>query len=118
MRIDRKSPRSSVTCWSLLSGQRRRTASGWSSQRGLGVVGGVREPAEPGGGLGGGRSCRGAGALADASELDAELVGRCRVQLGQRVADDPGTVPVVGGGSAFGLLAEGGLGRRTVHDRQ
>src|SRR5687767_1421618 len=118
MRIDRKSPRSSVTCWSLLSGQRRRAASGWSSERWLGMVGGVGEAAEPGGGLGGGRGCRRARALADPCESGAEFVGRRPVQLGERVADDPGTVSVAGGGRPLGFLAEGGLGRRPVHDRQ
>src|SRR6476620_7278368 len=98
MRIDRKSPRSSVTCWSLLSRQRGRAAWGSASERGLRMIGGIGQATEAVGDLGGGRGGRCPRALADPRESRAEFVGRCRVELGERVADDPGAVAVVGGG--------------------
>src|SRR6186713_793351 len=104
MRIDRKSPRSSVTCWSLLSRQRGR---GSASERGLRMVGGIGQATEAVGDLGGGRGGRCARALADPRESRAEFVGRGRIELGERVADDPGAVAVVGGGGALGLGSEG-----------
>src|SRR5258705_10400574 len=116
MRIDRKSPRSSVTCWSLLSRQRGRAAWGWASERGLRVVGGIGETAETSGGLRGGRGGRCARALADPGKLGAEFLGRGGVELCQRVADDPGTVAVVGRGGTFGLGSESRLRRRPVND--
>src|SRR6476661_6229697 len=112
MRIDRKSPRSSVTCWSLLSRQRGRAAWGSASERGLRMVGGIGQTTETVGDLGCSRGGRRARTLADPRESCAELVGRGRVELGERVPDDPGAVAVVGGGRALRLGSEGGLGRR------
>src|SRR6476660_7403161 len=103
MRIDRKSPRSSVTCWFLLSRQRGRAAWGSASERGLRMVGGIRQAAESVGDLGCGRCGRCARALADAGESRTELVSRGRIELAEGVADDPCAVAVVGGGGALGL---------------
>src|SRR6478609_7868629 len=110
MRIDRKSPRSSVTCWFLLSRQRGRAAWGSASERGLRMVGGIGQAAETVGDLGCGRGGRGARPLADTRKTGTEFVGRGRVELGQGVADDPRAVAVVGGGRALGLGAERRLG--------
>src|SRR6188472_3434111 len=106
MRIDRKSPRSSVTCWSLLSRQRGQAAWGWASERGLRMVGGIGEAAETCGGLSGGGGGRCARALPDPGEHGAEFLGRGGIELGQRVADDPSAVAVIGRRGTFGLGSE------------
>src|SRR4051812_40121706 len=118
MRIDRKSPRSSVTCWSLLSDQGRRTRSTSSSKRGLPVEGRVRKPAEPGRSLRGGGRRRRTCPLADPGEARSELVGRRGIELHERVANDPRPVAVVGGGRPFGLGSKSVLGGPAVDCQQ
>ena len=113
------SPRSSVTVGSLLSGQAVAVAVGWSSQRRLGVDGSGPAARRSG------RRCAAAAEVAGAparlrmpARRVAELVGGGRVELGERVADDPGAVAVVGRGGALGLGAQGRLGGGAVDDGQ
>src|SRR6185295_8011738 len=115
MRIDRISPRSSVTFGTLLWGQATRCVAG-SSERWLGVGRRIGQATEAGGGLGGGRCRRRAGALADAGQSAAQLGGRLRIELGQRIPDDPGAMAVAIAGGAVGLVAKGPLRRGAIHD--
>src|ERR1700693_706580 len=96
MRIERPSPRSSVTVGSLLSDQGRHAGWGSSSERRFCEGGRVGERTESGGGLGGDRGGRCARSLADPGQSPAKLLSGGGVQLGQGVADDPGTVSVGG----------------------
>src|SRR6476646_7441728 len=89
MRMDRMSPRSSVTGGSLQSRQE------CASERRLREVGRIGKPAEAGGSLGCLGRRGGTGALADPGESCPQLVGDRRVELREGVADDPGAVAVV-----------------------
>src|SRR6188768_2242214 len=97
MRIARISPRSSVTVGYSCVLPR-------SGERGFGVDGRVRQAAEPDGGEGGFGGGRGAGVPADPGEALPEVVGDGRIELGERIADDPRSVAIVGAGGEVGLV--------------
>src|SRR4051794_40762402 len=96
MRMDRISPRSSVTGRYLQSLRRAagRPTHASTSQGWLRKVGGIRQAAEAGGHLRCVGSGRGAGALPDAGEQGAQLVRDGGVELGERVTDHPCPVSV------------------------
>ncbi len=95
-----------------------RRASRAASQRRLGMLARVGQPAEASDRVGRRRGGWGAGAPADPGEPVAELVRGGRVELGQRVADDPRAVAVGGPGGSIGLVPKRGFGRRGIDDRQ